>query len=69
MTNKIYIYNFQHPHSSGWNTEQATNIRSARKQARERWKAESPTHDLMPNEKTFKRISYEELSRLYAMWD
>ena len=56
-----YIYNF---HGGGWNSGQATNIRSARKQERERW-ADSP--NLKPKEDSFRKVTWTELEHIYRM--
>jgi len=56
-----YIYNFE---SGGWNTQQATNIRSARKKARDRW-ADSDT--LNPVEDSFRKVTWTELEEIYRM--
>lgn len=49
-----YMYTFT---NGGWNTEMATNVRSARKQARERW---SDSNGLDINYSSFRRITHEE---------
>lgn len=56
-----YIYTFE---GGGWNTQQATNIRSARKKARDRW-ADSNT--LNPLESSFRKVSWTELESIYRM--
>jgi len=56
-----YIYTFE---GGGWNTQQATNIKSARKKARDRW-ADSNT--LNPLENSFRKVSWTELESIYRM--
>jgi len=56
-----YIYNFE---GGGWNTQQAMNIRSARKKARDRW-ADSST--LNPVEDSFRKVTWTELESIYRM--
>jgi hypothetical protein len=56
-----YIYSFE---GGGWNTQQATNIRSARKRARDRW-ADSST--LNPVEDSFRKVTWTELESIYRM--
>jgi hypothetical protein len=56
-----YIYSFE---GGGWNTQQATNIRSARKKARDRW-ADSST--LNPVEDSFRKVTWTELESIYRM--
>ena len=55
-----YIFNWN---QGGWNSEWATNIRSARKQARERWANQSEPV-LTINESSFKRVTMAELQRI-----
>ena len=55
------IYSFE---GGGWNTQQATNIRSARKKARDRW-ADSST--LNPVEDSFRKVTWTELESIYRM--
>ena len=62
MNKHIYIFNWK---QGGWNHEWATNIRSARKQARERW-AEQKEPVLTINNESFKRITYAEFERILA---
>jgi hypothetical protein len=62
MNKHIYIFNWK---QGGWNHEWATNIRSARKQAREKWaNQESPV--LTIDEDSFKRVTFEEFERILA---
>jgi hypothetical protein len=56
-----YIYSFE---GGGWNTQQAMNIRSARKKARDRW-ADSST--LNPVEDSFRKVTWTELESIYRM--
>lgn len=56
-----YIYTFE---GGGWNTQQAMNIRSARKKARDRW-ADSST--LNPIENSFRKVTWTELESIYRM--
>jgi len=53
-----YVFNWN---QGGWNFEWATNIRSARKQAREKW---ADSKRLTINEKSFKRVTTAELQRI-----
>ena len=62
MNKHIYIFNWK---QGGWNHEWATNIRSARKQARERW-AEQKEPVLTINNESFKRVTYAEFERILA---
>lgn len=55
-----YIFNWN---EGGWNQEWATNIRSAQKQARERW-ANQANPVLTINESSFKRVTMAELQRI-----
>ena len=59
MKNHIYMFNWE---QGGWNYVHATNIRSARKQAREEWGDKSLTID----EDSFRRITYAEFERILA---
>ena len=59
MKNHIYMFNWK---QGGWNYVHATNIRSARKQAREKWGDKSLTID----EDSFRRITYSEFERILA---
>jgi hypothetical protein len=62
MKNHIYIFNWK---QGGWNYVHATNIRSARKQAREKWaNQESPV--LTIDEDSFRRVTFEEFERILA---
>jgi hypothetical protein len=62
MNKHVYIFNWK---QGGWNHEWATNIRSARKQAREKWaNQESPV--LTIDEDSFKRVTFEEFERILA---
>lgn len=56
-----YIYNFT---SGGWNSGQAKDIRSARKQAHERW-ADSP--NLTPKDDSFRKVTWKELQDIYEI--
>ena len=62
MKKHIYVFNWK---QGGWNHEWATNIRSARKQARERW-AEQEEPVLTIDNESFKRITYGEFERILA---
>ena len=62
MNKHIYVFNWK---QGGWNHEWATNIRSARKQARERW-AEQKEPVLTINNESFKRVTYAEFERILA---
>ena len=55
-----YVFNWN---QGGWNSVMATNIRSARKQARERWGNQSEPV-LTINESSFKRVTMAELQRI-----
>ena len=57
-TKHIYIFNWN---QGGWNSELATNIRSARKQARERWTNEDR---LTIDYDSFKRVTMAEYQRI-----
>ena len=59
-TKHIYIFNWN---QGGWNSELATNIRSARKQARERW-ANQENSILTIDYNSFKRVTMEEYNRI-----
>ena len=68
MKNHIYVFNWN---EGGWNHEWATNIRSARKQARERWpitlkKFEGGPPVLTIDEDSFRRVTFEEFERILA---
>jgi len=54
--NHCYIFGWN---EGGWNSEWATNIRSARKQARERW-ADQREPILTIDYNSFKRVTMEE---------
>lgn len=64
-TKHIYIFNWN---QGGWNSELATNIRSARKQARERWDIDLRTFDgsrvLTIDYNSFRRVTMEEYNRI-----
>jgi len=53
-----YVFNWN---QGGWNSEWATNIRSARKQARERW---ADSKRLTIDESSFRRVTMEEYNRI-----
>ena len=55
-----YIFNWN---QGGWNSVWATNIRSARKQAREQW-ADQEQPVLTINYDSFKRVTMAELQRI-----
>jgi len=57
--NHCYIFNWN---QGGWNSVWATNIRSARKQAREQWA--DPEAALTINYDSFKRVTMEEYDRI-----
>ena len=67
MKNHIYMFNWK---QGGWNYVHATNIRSARKQAREQWHSSLRNFDGEPvltiDEDSFKRITYAEFERILA---
>lgn len=58
--NHCYIFNWN---QGGWNSIWAPDIRSARKQAREKW-ADQRQPVLTINEKSFKRVTMEEYNRI-----
>ena len=62
MKNHIYIFNWK---EGGWNYVHATNIRSARKQAREEWANQEPPV-LTIDEDSFRRVTFEEFERILA---
>ena len=63
----IYVFNWK---QGGWNHEWATNIRSARKQARERWPTALKKFNGEPvlsiDEDSFRRVTFEEFERILA---
>ncbi len=67
MKNHIYIFNWK---QGGWNYVHATNIRSARKQAREKWSTDLKKFDGEPvltiDEDSFRRVTFEEFERILA---
>lgn len=58
--NHCYIFGWN---EGGWNSEWATNIRSARKKARERW-ADQREPILTIDYESFKRVTMEEYNRI-----
>jgi len=59
-TKHLYIFNWN---QGGWNSVRATNILSARKQAREKWGTqEAPI--LTINYDSFKRVTMDEYNRI-----
>ena len=67
MKKHIYIFNWK---QGGWNYVHDTNIRSARKQAREKWSTDLKKFDGEPvltiDEDSFKRVTFEEFERILA---
>jgi len=55
-----YVFNWN---QGGWNSVWDTNIRSARKQARERW-ADQRQPILTIDEQSFRRVTMAELQRI-----
>jgi hypothetical protein len=67
MKNHIYVFNWK---QGGWNYVHATNVRSARKQAREKWSTDLKKFDGEPvltiDEDSFRRVTFEEFERILA---
>jgi hypothetical protein len=67
MSKHIYTFNWK---QGGWNYVHDTNIRSARKQAREKWSTDLKKFDGEPvltiDEDSFKRVTFEEFERILA---
>ena len=65
MKDHIYIFNWN---EGGWNHVRATNIRSARKQAREQWDNSLRKFNGEPvltiDEDSFRRVSYVEFESI-----
>ena len=65
MKDHIYIFNWK---QGGWNHVRATNVRSARKQAREQWDNSLRNFDGEPvltiDEDSFRRVTYEEFESI-----
>jgi len=65
MKRHIYVFNWK---EGGWNHELATNVRSARKQARERWTTDLKKFNGEPvltiDEDSFRRVSYVEFESI-----
>ena len=60
MKKHIYVFNWK---QGGWNYVHATNVRSARKQAREQWtNQEEPV--LTIDEDSFRRVTFEEFDSI-----